>query len=258
MTFKLVIPMAGAGSRFAEQGYDKPKPLIDVNGSPMFVRATENIVNDVCNGIELDNIIYVIDADMDRKYGIHKVIRYFYPQAKIVGLYERTQGAACTVKAAGAYLHPTDSVIVANCDQLVDVDSTTSSSFKDMTERYASGMAVFHCPERDPKWSYAQTSESGMVTQVAEKNPISDLATVGIYYWKTTSMMMKSIDIMMLSNDRVNNEFYLCPAFNYTIEIGHSCGTFMVDKMHGLGTPEDLEQYICYQKELNSISTTKT
>lgn len=241
---KLIIPMAGAGSRFAEQGYTKPKPLIDVSGSPMFVKATDNIVISLCRRIDLESIIFVIDAEMDRKYELYAAIRYYYPKAKIVALYERTQGAACTVKAASAYLYPTDPVIVANCDQLIEVDSTQPYTFKDMTDQYDSGMAVFHCPERDPKWSYTQTTDSGMVTRVAEKDPISDLATVGIYYWKTAQMMLNSIDAMMINDDRVNNEFYLCPAFNYTIAAGHSCGTFMVDQMHGLGTPDDLKKWV--------------
>lgn len=244
MTFNLIIPMAGAGSRFAEQGYANPKPLVDVNGFPMFVRATDNVIGLVCAGVLIDNIIFIIDSEMDRKYNIQDVIRKFYPKAKIVSLSERTQGAACTVRAAAAYLDPDSSIITANCDQLVEVDSTHPLSFKQMIETHDSGMSVFYCKDRNPKWSYAEVDEHNNVIRVAEKNPISDLATVGIYYWKTAKMLFDSIDNMMQADDRVNNEFYLCPAFNYTIAAEHSCGIHIVDQMHGLGTPEDLQTWL--------------
>jgi dTDP-glucose pyrophosphorylase len=95
-----------------------------------------------------------------------------------------------------------------------------------------------------PKWSFAKIDDNGIVTEVAEKNPISDLATVGFYYWKHGSDFVKYAEQMISNNVRVNNEFYVCPVFNQAIAGGKIIRTFDVPKMWGTGTPEDLKYYL--------------
>jgi dTDP-glucose pyrophosphorylase len=95
-----------------------------------------------------------------------------------------------------------------------------------------------------PKWSYAKTNEDGVVVEVAEKNPISDLATVGVYFWKKGSDYVKYAEEMINDNIRTNNEFYVCPVYNQAIKDGKKIKTFEIDKMWGLGTPEDLEFFL--------------
>jgi UDP-N-acetylglucosamine diphosphorylase / glucose-1-phosphate thymidylyltransferase / UDP-N-acetylgalactosamine diphosphorylase / glucosamine-1-phosphate N-acetyltransferase / galactosamine-1-phosphate N-acetyltransferase len=204
--------MAGAGSRFANAGYTLPKPLIDVMGMPMFVLSTRNVI-ELC-GSDPSTIVFVVDEAMNRQFGLTGIIRNYYPQAKVVSLSERTQGAASTVLAALSYLDPGMGVVVANCDQVVD-HSNTSAQFADLMKHSHAGIVVFHHPERETKWSYAKINDYGRVQMVAEKNPISDWATVGIYYWARASVMADSIMDMMKDNHRFNGEFYLCPAFNY-------------------------------------------
>jgi hypothetical protein len=95
-----------------------------------------------------------------------------------------------------------------------------------------------------PKWSFAKINESGLVTEVAEKNPISDIATVGYYYWKKGSDFVKYAEDMIEKDIRVNGEFYVCPVFNQAIEDKKEIRTFDIPKMWGLGTPEDLKYYL--------------
>jgi dTDP-glucose pyrophosphorylase len=95
-----------------------------------------------------------------------------------------------------------------------------------------------------PKWSYAKIDDNSIVTEVAEKNPISDLATVGFYYWKHGSDFVKYAEQMITNNVRVNGEFYVCPVFNQAIDGGKVIRTFDVPKMWGTGTPEDLKYYL--------------
>ena len=95
-----------------------------------------------------------------------------------------------------------------------------------------------------PKWSYAKIDENNYVTEVAEKKPISDCATVGIYYWKKGSDYVKYAEQMIDKNTRTNNEFYVCPVFNEAVQDCKRISTFNIDKMWGLGTPEDLHYYI--------------
>ena len=95
-----------------------------------------------------------------------------------------------------------------------------------------------------PKWSFAKIDENGYVTEVAEKNPISDIATVGVYFWKKGSDYVKYAEEMIKENIRVNNEFYVCPVFNEAIKDNKKIRTFDIEKMWGLGTPEDLNVFL--------------
>jgi dTDP-glucose pyrophosphorylase len=95
-----------------------------------------------------------------------------------------------------------------------------------------------------PKWSFVKINDSGFVTEVAEKKPISDIATVGIYYWKHGSDYVKYSEEMIKKNIRVNNEFYVCPVFNEAISDNKKIKIFNIEKMYGLGTPEDLEIFL--------------
>jgi dTDP-glucose pyrophosphorylase len=104
------------------------------------------------------------------------------------------------------------------------------------------GILVFESTH--PKWSFAKIDDSGYVTEVAEKNPISNLATVGFYYWKMGSDFVKYAEQMIEKDIRVNKEFYVCPVFNQAIQDNKKIKTFSVEKMWGLGTPEDLEKFL--------------
>ena len=111
-----------------------------------------------------------------------------------------------------------------------------SSTFTD------DGIVTFEATH--PKWSFAKINEQGLVTEVAEKKPISNIATVGFYYWKQGSDFVKYAEQMINKNIRVNNEFYVCPVFNQAIEDGKEIRTFNINGMWGLGTPEDLNYYL--------------
>jgi dTDP-glucose pyrophosphorylase len=95
-----------------------------------------------------------------------------------------------------------------------------------------------------PKWSFAKVDENGLVTEVAEKNPISDIATVGYYFWKHGSDFIKYAEQMIEKNIRVNNEFYICPVFNEFVKNNKLLTVKYVNKMYGIGTPEDLTNFL--------------
>ena len=105
-------------------------------------------------------------------------------------------------------------------------------------------MGILTFKATDPKWSFAKVDENGFVTEVAEKKPISDIATVGVYYWKKGSDYVKYAKQMIAKNIRVNNEFYVCPVFNEAIQDGKKVKVFNIEKMWGIGTPEDLAVFI--------------
>ena len=133
-------------------------------------------------------------------------------------------------------------LITANSDQFIEFLHEDWSE-----ELYGDGgMLTFKATH--PKWSFAKLDEMGYVTEVAEKQPISDTATVGVYYWGKGSDYVKYAEQMIEKDIRVNNEFYVCPVFNEAIQDGKQIKTIPIKKMWGLGTPEDLRYFLTYYK----------
>jgi HAD superfamily hydrolase (TIGR01509 family) len=230
----VLIPMAGAGSRFQQAGYTFPKPLIDVKGKPMIQVVVENLNIDA-------NYIYVVQKSHREKYNLDTLLNLITPNCKIVEVDGLTDGAACTALLAKEHINNEHPLFFANSDQFVEWDST-EFMYKMNETNSDGGIVSFRATH--PKWSFAKIDENGFVTEVAEKNPISDIATVGYYYWKNGSDFVKYAEEMIEKDIRVNNEFYVCPVFNQAIEDGKQIRTFDIPKMWGLGTPEDLTYYL--------------
>lgn len=238
----VLIPMAGAGSRFEQAGYTFPKPLIDVRNKPMIQVVVENI------NIEA-NFIYVVQKKHLEKYNLDTLLNLITPGCKIVETDGLTEGAACTALLAKEFINNNNPLFFANSDQFVEWNS--NEFMYKMQETDADG-GIVTFKSSHPKWSFAKINEhTGLVEEVAEKNPISDNATVGYYYWKCGSDFVKYAEEMIQNNIRVNNEFYVCPVFNQAIKDKKSIKSFNIEKMWGLGTPEDLMIY------LNTFNFTK-
>jgi len=234
----VLIPMAGAGSRFEQAGYTFPKPLIEVNGKPMIQVVIENLNLDA-------NYIYVVQKSHREKYNLDTLLNLLTPDCKVVETDGLTEGAACTALLAKDYIDNDNPLFFANSDQFVEWDS--NEFMYKMQETDADG-GIVSFTATHPKWSFAKVDENGLVTEVAEKTPISDIATVGYYYWKYGSDFIKYAEQMIKKDIRVNNEFYVCPVFNQAIEDCKQIRTFNTEKMWGLGTPEDLNFYLLNYK----------
>jgi HAD superfamily hydrolase (TIGR01509 family) len=230
----VLIPMAGAGSRFQQAGYTFPKPLIDVRGKPMIQVVAENLNIDA-------TFIYVVQKEHREKYNLDTLLNLITPNCKIVEVNGMTEGAACTTLLAKEHINTDEPLLMANSDQFVEWDSN-EFMYKMVEQNLDGGIVTFRATH--PKWSFAKVDVQGYVTEVAEKNPISDIATVGIYYWKRGSDYVKFAEQMIEKNIRVNNEFYVCPVFNQALESGLKVKPFDVPKMWGLGTPEDLKYFL--------------
>ena len=230
----VLIPMAGAGSRFEQAGYTFPKPLIDVNGKPMIQRVVENINIDATH-------IFIVQKSHYEKYSLQHTLNLISPGCKIVQVEGVTEGAACTTLLAKEYINNNNPLVLANSDQYVDWDSS-QYMYSCMTDDIDGSILTFNSTH--PKWSYAKTNDQGFVTEVAEKKPISENATVGIYFWKKGKDYVECAKSMIEKNIRVNNEFYVCPVYNEAILKHAKIKTFHIEKMWGLGTPEDLDTFL--------------
>lgn len=230
----VLIPMAGAGSRFAQAGYTFPKPLIQVKGKPMIQVVVENLNIDA-------NYIYIVQKQHRIKYNLDTLLNLITPNCKVIQVDGLTQGAACTALLAKELINNTNPLFLANSDQFVEWDSV-EFMYKMQQSNCDGGIVTFEAIH--PKWSFVKTDEYGRVLEVAQKKPISNQATVGYYYWKHGSDFVKYAQQMIKKNIRVNNEFYICPVFNQAIQDNKVILTSKIQKMWGLGTPQDLEYFV--------------
>ena len=230
----ILIPMAGEGSRFTKAGYTFPKPLIEINQKPMIQTVIENLSIDA-------NFIFLVREEHEKKYNISSLLNVMSPDCKVIFVKELTEGAACTTLLAEKFIDNSGPLILANSDQYIEWNSS-KSMYKFMSKKIDAAILTFESIH--PKWSYAKTNSDGLVTEVAEKKVISKEATVGIYFWKKGSDYVKYAKQMIKKNIRVNNEFYVCPVFNEAIKDNKKIVTEKVEKMWGLGTPEDLRTFL--------------
>tara|TARA_X000000950_G_scaffold62510_1_gene76307 strand:+ start:1502 stop:2866 length:1365 start_codon:yes stop_codon:yes gene_type:complete len=230
----VLIPMAGAGKRFFDAGYIFPKPLIEVDNKPMIQWVIESLNLNA-------NYIFIIQKEHQKKYNISSVLRILKPNCKIIELDHITEGAACTTLLAKKFINNSNPLIIANSDQYIKWNS--SKALYNFNSKNLDG-AILTFEAIHPKWSYAKCDKDGFVSEVAEKKVISKNATVGVYYWKHGSDYVKSAEEMIKKNIRVNNEFYVCPVYNEFISKNKKVKIHNVEEMWGLGTPEDLNNFI--------------
>jgi NDP-sugar pyrophosphorylase family protein len=235
----VVIPAAGQGKRFAEVGYQHPKPLIDVEGRPMIDLVLENF-----RGV--GRPVVLMQERHVEQYCADSLIKSLAADGEVVGVDGLTEGAACTVLLAEPFIDNQNELVLANSDQVVDV--SIEAFVKEMRDLNADG-GILTFKSDHPKWSYARTDAAGRVTEVAEKVVISDQATVGIYYFRHGADFVRFAKQMIAKDIRVNNEFYVCPVFNELVRDGLDVYVSEIEpgQMHGLGTPEDLEAFTAWR-----------
>lgn len=234
----IVVPMAGAGSRFAVAGYQAPKPLIEVHGVPMIRLVIGNLRPSASH-----RFIFICQRTHVRAHGLRERLGVWAPGGAIVELDGMTEGAACTVLAAAAAIDDDTPLMIANSDQYVDchiddyLAATASLDGLIMTMR-----------ADDPKWSFVGLRADGLVGRVAEKQAISSEATVGVYHFARGRDFVIAARAMIAAEERVNGEFYVAPAYNRLIAAGARIGVYNIGRegagMHGLGIPADLEKFL--------------
>lgn len=233
----IVIPMAGEGRRFKEAGYRDPKPFIDVSGMPMIEMVLSNL------RVQGSQFICIAQRKhmLDKKDIFHTLSKRY--SIRLIGVDGLTEGPTCTVLHAVRYINNDEPLMIANSDQMLDV--SVQNVAMDCKRRKLDG-SMMTFPADHEKWSYAKIDDEGYVTEVAEKKVISTHATAGIYYWSQGKVFVESAVEMMSHNERIHNEFYVAPSYNYAIARGFKIGIYEIheSQMHGLGTPDDLHAYL--------------
>jgi NDP-sugar pyrophosphorylase family protein len=232
--------MAGKGSRFQKEGYLLPKPLIEIYGKSMI----EVVINNLRPKSDY-RFIFICLREHVEQYQIDEILRKIEPGCEIRIINDVTEGAACTVLLAKSLINDSNPLMIANCDQWVDID--INKYVHSLDENNTDGLIMTMWAD-DPKWSFVRLDSDGKVTEVVEKQVVSNEATVGIYNFKRGQDFIRAAEKMIEKDLRVNNEFYVAPAYNELIHEGYSISLFNVGKendgMYGLGIPKDLEFFI--------------
>lgn len=232
----ILIPMGGRGQRFKNAGYKKTKPLIDVNGKPM--------IQIVIDNIKLNNsrFIFLVSKDDVAEYSIDKTLKSLSSNCIVIEENPLDRlGAAKACLLAKDIIDCDDQLIIANSDQLLCWNQ--EDFINHVNNQNCDGAIVtFNETESNPKWSFAKV-ENNKVVEVAEKKVISNIATVGVYYFKHGKDFVLGLESMIEKNIRINNEFYVCPVFNELVN-NKNIIEYRIEEFHGLGTPEDLERFL--------------
>ena len=235
----IVVPMAGRGSRFQVAGYGDPKPLLPVHGVPMI----ELVISNLRPVKRQHRFVFLVLQEHLDLFGLADRLTDWAPGCVVVPVDRVTEGAACTVLLARQWIDNDDGLMIANCDQWIDFD----------IDQYLDAQAgldglIMTMQASGTKWSYVSVDDAGLVDAVAEKQPISDQATVGIYNFSRGRDFVSAADAMIAARQMVNGEYYVAPVYQPFVERGGRVGVFSIGAvdagMYGLGTPEDLERFL--------------
>ncbi len=248
---KILIPMAGAGQRFADAGYRVHKPAIptidryDGTEKPMVVCATKDLPGVAADG---SNVIYV-DRTFHREDGVEDAIRAYYEKAQFITIDRLTEGQACTCMLAKDYLDPEEELLIAGCDNGMDIDRAAFEETKRACDcivfTYRHNEAVLQNPNA---YGWMLTDEAGNITGTSIKKAISDTpmedpAVVATFWFRKAKVFFDATEKMIRENDRINGEFYVDQTVKRVIDLGYRAKIFDINRYVGWGTPADYEGY---------------
>ena len=235
----VIIPMAGLGSRFLKEEYKLPKPLIDIRGKPMIIRAIESLDID-------GNYFFLLRKDGYQEQ-IIEAIKSIIPNPVIKIIDYITEGPACSALLFTKEID-TDELIIANCDQIMSWNSKHFLHNARYPE-YDGVIVTYHSDTE--KNSYALLNKKGFVICVKEKEIISNVSLNGIHYWKNGMLFVQSANDMIECQDRAyNKEFYIGPTYNYLIKKGYMIGIYHIpnEQHHPVGVPADLKKFLDHDR----------
>lgn len=238
----IVMPMAGEGSRFAKAGWTTPKPLIELNGQPLFKHAISSVATE---GVRM-KYSFIVRKEHIEKYRIDVGIRAFLPEANIFSVANTTRGAVETCLMASSAIADDDGVIVMDCDlefrsaKFIEIiKGILSQSLEE-----AEGGALVSFESDQPKYSYAEIGADGCVKRTAEKEVISNHALCGAYFF-STGRRFKQIARQLLNEPEFKKpEYYVSLLYNYMLEDGEKVYLAPMEEYYSYGTPEELNRYL--------------
>lgn len=236
------MPMAGEGSRFLKEGWTTPKPLIELNGQPLFKHAISSVTD---KDIQMKYSFIVRQEHID-KYQIDKGIRSFLPEANLFSVVKTTRGAVETCLIAENAIADDDAVIVMDCDL-----EFRSKKFMEIIKQIlnkpieeATGGALVSFESNESRYSYAALGEDGFVACTAEKKVISNHALCGAYFFASGRRFKQIAHLLLAEPAFTKPEYYVSLLFNYLLKDGEKVWLAPMEEYYSYGTPEELKRYL--------------
>lgn len=238
----IIMPMAGEGSRFLQEGWTIPKPLIELNGVPLFLRAISSVS---ANGIELKYSFIVRQEHID-KYHIDEYIKTKLPNANIFSVLKTTRGAVETCLMAEAVIDTSDSVIIMDCDLEFSSDAFLENIRRILIKSIdeVNGGLLVSFKSDLSKYSYAEVDDDYIVKRTAEKEVISNHALCGAYFFSSAKVFFKVAHQLLNDKSFDKPEFYVSLLYNYLLKNGETVKLCPMEKYYSYGTPEELKRYM--------------
>ncbi len=238
----VVVPMAGRGSRYSEQGFDMPKPLISVAGKPMIYWALKSL-----EGMKYKKIIFVALKEHEERYAIRKLLRAILDgHFELVLIEEVTEGQLCTVMMAKDYFESREGLLVIASDSLIKSEIGKEISKKNSETKGI--ISVINLP--GDRWSFAKTNSSNEVVEVAEKVRISDNASTGIYYFSDAIEFQKIAEEIINGHEKIKGEYYVIPVYQKMIQNQQKVAISVASEMWDMGTPE---AKVIFENHINQL-----
>ena len=239
------LPMAGAGSRFSKEGYDAPKPFIQVNGKDMIYQSIR------CLPDTESTIFACLKQHKDTA-----------PVGNIVWIDEVLPGQACTTERIINTIDPEESILISACDNGMFYDADKFLELvNDKTNdiiiwSYRNNYTSYYNPNM---YSWLDVDSEGDVRKVNVKNftgenPLDEYAVVGTMFFRNKEIYIKSLEKLYQKNTRTNGEFYIDNLINESIELGYKVKNFEIDNYICWGTPNDLKTYQYWQTFFDKVN----
>lgn len=235
---KIIVPLAGPSDIFANAGFAYPKPLIEINGITMI-----QIVIDRIKSISVPHrIIFILKQEDVTKFHLDNTLKLLSPDCDIVKLKNPTKGALCSVLMAVDKIDKDDSLLILNGDQIIDTDFRT---LQDHWQSNSADVGIVTFPSVHPRWSFAKI-ENGTVVQTAEKNPISNNAIAGYYYFKNAGQFMEAAYQTILNDVQLDGNYFISPVINQFILNQGTVLNYGIEKAsyHSFYSPQMINDYL--------------
>jgi dTDP-glucose pyrophosphorylase len=248
----ILIPMAGAGSRFVEEGYTTPKPLLPILGKPMVVSAT----NALPQG---DKYIFVIRDFQISDYQIDQHLSEHFPNSQTVVLDHLTEGQAVTCLKAKELINDEVPLIIGASDNGMLYNKVLFEQLTYDTDcivfTFRNNPAVLAKPQA---YGWVKIDKDNNIKEMSVKKPISDTpmndhSVVGAFWFKTGKLFVEAAERMIAQNRRINNEFYVDECINDVIQLGYKAKVFEVDHYICWGTPNDYKTFQYWEAYYNKV-----
>lgn len=232
----LIMPMGGGGTRFGNSGFERPKPLIELQGKPFFYWAVQSIIKSV----EVEDIIFVVLQEHINKFGIDRKIKEYYPEAKIQVIPHILNGAVLTCCEGIKVVEDELPILFNDCDHAFISEKFYEFCKSADFESVDGALLTFESDS--PNYSYVQFDNQGKVIGTIEKMVASKEAICGAYYFRNKTVFSESV------NDYLNKcsykEFFVSGVYNEMAEKNERIITFPTDTHIPFGTPEEYEEAI--------------